>query len=768
MPASDRVFAWVVAVALVAVTFADLACSGGARTPRDAGASADGADDTSGGEGSGVCLVAPEGETVVSIAGTWSFTPPGEAAATIEVPGGGWLAQGWPINTAHHERMIDVPDLGQPQATLLELGAVNHEATLTVDGTLVGTNTTSFTPSVFDATTTLTPGAHLVALDVKGRDALRSAAGLKLVPDAAGWSANIPQGILRSATVRALPLLHVSDVFVRPDQAGDTLSVDVWITNSGGAASAGRVSVRLTSWNCAAWNYPTLPPTDVSAGPGETVKVTIGPVPWGLGRDSYWWPNVPYASGYRAQLHYAVVSVVATDGSGGASDAGAGAGHSWPARFGFRDIKQVGTHYELNGVRVNFRGDSLQGANYDSIATAAGGVSDAYDLLPGFLPPTDTSPGWPRAVDNYQRLNYNVARIHQEPASPYMLDVMDEMGFMVIDETAIRGTNGDQDFIAGLANMLGHAQALVRRDRNHPAVIRWSQSNEPEFDPTNSQGFQLALYQAIVDADPTRPVSGDSGSQNAGAEVTYALIPPGNFAAYGHYPGGLGNYTEMVAPSTVHPTGVGEFIWPSDVTAQGLAWFGTATMAMRRQDASEIRPYTLLSAWASFVPGIIRTSMRLEPTYPAGIVNNPLYGEDNLPDPWSNPILTRVQRAFNPVLVADLAFWNANRLSNPGGAWPTVVETVAPGTTLARQLMVFNDTFEGTTIDVAWEMRADAPDGAVADQGQATLEVPLGGRATLPISVAAPSTGTLGYLILQASKGGQVVFRDDGEWFQLQ
>ena len=751
------------AVAFGLVALASLTGCGGATKPRDAGG-ADAQTDTgqidTGADGATGCgAVAPEGETVVSLAGSWSFTPANGPATTIEVPGGGWLAQGFRIDEAHYQRMIDVPDRGGPQATLLELGAVNHQATLTVDGVVVGSNTTSFTPSVFDATAALTPGPHLIALDVKGRNALTSASGRKLVPDAAGWSANVPQGIFRSAALRTLPLLHVSDVFVRPDQAGDTLSVDVWITNSGGAGSgtaSGRVSVQLASWNCAPWSYPTLPPADVSAGPGETVQVTLGPVAWGLGRDSYWWPNVPYRAGYRAQLHTALVSLTAD----------AGTIHTRPVRFGFRDIRQVGTHYQLNGVRVNFRGDSLQGANYDSIITAKS-VSDAYDLLPGFLPPGDGNAGWPGAVDNYQRLNYNVARIHQEPASPYMLDVMDELGFMVIDETAIRGTNGDQDFIAGLDNMLAHAQALVRRDRNHPAVIRWSQCNEPEFDATNSTGFQQRLYQTIADNDPTRPVSGDSGSNGAGAETTFSLIPHDKFAAYGHYPEGLGVYTERVAASLTHPTGVGEMIWPNDVTPQGFAWFATSTMAMRRQDASEIRPYTLLSAWASFVPGINRTAMLLEPTYPAGVINNPLYGEDNLPEPWSNPIVVRVQRAFNPVLVADLAFWNANRLSNAGGEWPTVIEAVAPGAALSRQLMVFNDTFDGTTVDIAWEMHADAPDGPLADQGQATLEVPLGERVMLPITVAAPASGTRGYLVLQASKAGQVLFRDDAEWFQL-
>jgi Glycosyl hydrolases family 2, TIM barrel domain len=736
-------------------------CSGGSGKPRDAGSAVDDAAD--GADTGGICVVEPAGEKVVSIAGTWSFTPQGAGATSIEVPGGGWLAQGFHTSAGHYERMVDVPDLGRPQATLLELGAVNHQATLSVDGAAVGTNTTSFTPSVFDASASLTPGAHLVALDVKGRDALRSTRG-KLVPDAAGWSANIPQGIFRSATVRALPVLHVSDVFVRPDQTSDTLSVDVSVTNSGTATLSGRVSARLSSWNCRRWDYPALPAADVSVGPGETVQVTLGPITWGLGAGSYWWPNVPYVEGYRAQLHYAVVSVSADVGGGGAAPGV----HIWPARFCFRDAQQVGAHYQLNGVRVNFRGDSLQGANYDSIPSTALGVSDAYDLLPGFLPPSAGNPGWPKAIDNYQRLNYNVARIHQEPASPYMLDVADEAGFMIIDELAIRGTNGDQDFIGGLDNMLGHARGLVRRDRNHPGVIRWSQSNEAELDATDSPAFELGLYQAIVDSDPTRPVSGDSSRSGNNFDASYALITAGNFAAYPHYPGGLGIYTEQVLARTDRPFGVGEFIWPSDVTAQGLGWFATATMAMRRQDASEIRPYTLLSGWASFVPGVVRTSMSLEPTYPARAVNNPLYGEDNLPDPWSSPVLQRIQRAFNPVLVADLAFWNANRLSNADGAWPVAIETVAAGAMLARQLMIFNDTFAGTSVDVTWEMHGDAPDGPIADQGATTQDVPLGGRVTLPITVAAPSSGTVGYLILEARKGGRLLFREDSEWFMLQ
>jgi len=718
------------------------------------GGTSGGIDASAGGSCAASTAADPTGQTITSVAGTWTFTPSGAAATTIEVPGGGWLAQGFKTSSARYERTVTVPDLGRPQATYLELGAVNHQATLTVDGTAVGTNTTSFTPSVFDMTAAVKPGAsHKLTIDVKGRDALKAAGGKKLVPDAAGWSANVVQGIFRSAVLRAVPALHVLDAFVRTDVAGDKISVDVWVKNGGTAAASGSVDVALSSWSCDTVTYPTLPATPVSAlAPGKTVKVTVGPVTWGLGASSYWWPNVPYTKGYRTKLHVARVTVT-PDATGG----GAEAAHSLPFRFGFRQIKQNGPYYELNGIRVNFRGDNIQGANYDSINNGKG-TSDAYDLLPGFLPPSGNSPGWPQAIDNYQRLNYNVNRIHQTPASPYMIDVADEMGFMIIDETAIRGSNNDQDFSAGVDNMAAHLDALIRRDRNHPAIIRWSQCNEPEGDNTNSTAFQQKLYDTAMAADDTRPISADS---SIGANPN-GYPKADNFTSLEHYTNGFGSYTDKVTATTTRPFGVGEFIWSADNSKAGLVWFGTSTMTLRQKDASDIRPYTLLSGWCSFVPGVKTTMMTIEQG------GKPLFGEDNLPDPWSSPIITRIQRGFNPVAVADIAYWEANKLSNSSGAWPVSIEAVAKGTKLTRKLVVFNDTFSGTSIDVAWEMHAETADGAIADQGTTKLDIPLGSRTTTSISVTTPASGSNAVLVLQSSKNGQVIFRDDGEQLKLQ
>jgi Glycosyl hydrolases family 2, TIM barrel domain/Glycosyl hydrolases family 2 len=713
----------------------------------------------SGGAGNGgaaACNLAVPDVYSTSIAGQWDFTPQGGTATKIQVPGGGWIKQGFTAPSGTYSTTISVPDSGAPQTTLLEFGAINHQATLTLGGTVVATNMTAFTPSVFDVTRLVSPGRQYpISILVRGRDAFVSPAGLRLVPVAANWSANVPQGIFRSAMIRVYPDLYISDVFVRTSVSANSLAYDVWVTNTGMAPRTVTLSGTLDSWNCDPLAYPSIATSSITVAAGATAKATVGPMSWGQGPASYWWPNVPYQEGYQAKLHNLRVSI---------SDAGRVI-HTRLLRFGFREAEQrqvdpQHAYYYLNGVRVNFRGDSLQGVDYDSINN--GGVGDAYDTLPGFLPPSAMNPGWPQAVRNYQRLNYNVIRIHQELAAPYMLDVADELGQMIIDETAIRGTDG-QDFVIGHDNMVNHARALVSRDRNHPSVIRWSQSNEQNLSPTDSIQFATDLYSAIAALDPTRPISADvSGTSHA-----YDTLVRPNFSVYGHYYSGLGLFSDDPGPRPDRPFGQGEFIWPSDVTRQGFMWFATGTVGMRIKDASEIRPYTLLSAWASVIPGVRTTMMRLEPTYPAGLINPPLFGEDNLPDPWSNPIITRVQRAYNPVLVADQAYWEANKMSNASGSWPVSVDALARNTDVSRSLVIFNDTFAGTSVTVVWEVHADLPTGVIASTGTFTVDVPLGSRITRPITIHTPAAGTTCYLVLRAQKNGVAVFDDPAQMFSL-
>jgi hypothetical protein len=687
-----------------------------------------------------------------SIAGTWDFTPAGGAKRTIQVPGGGWMKQGINASSGTYATQITVPDSGAAQTTLIEFGAVNFQATLSVDGKEVGTNTTSFLPSVFDVTKFVTPGKqHAISVLVKGGQAMKNG-NLWLIPMGADWTNNVAQGIFRSAMVRVVPDVYISDAFVRTNVTDGTFTYDVLVTNTGSTSQDVTLSSALSSWNCDSNTYPTIPDKTVTAAPNSTTTATIGPIKWGLDSKSYWWPNVPYQADYKARLHNLSIQM----------NRGGKTVHSKVVRFGFRQSERKRAdanhvYYYLNGVRVNLRGDNIQGADYDSIDN--GGKGDAYGTLPGFLPPSTGNPGWPQAVRNYQKLNYNFIRIHQELATPYMLDTADELGLMLMGESAIRCSNQNVDFTASHDTMVGHVQAMVLRDRNHPAIIRWSQANEPNGCASHgdSNQFEQELFNAMTKLDGTRPISVDCWF---GCGL-YGMSSPA-FAVIQHYSSGLGKYSEEVNASKDNPTGQGEYIWGSDNTRQGLTWFGTSAMAMRRQDGVDIRPYTLLSGWASFVPGVKRTQMTIEQGGP------PVFGEDNLPDPWSNQIIRRVQNGFNPVLVADKDYWEANKMSNTNGDWPSSVPAVAKGATRPTTLLVFNDTFSGTSVDVTWEVHSDSPTGTKGDSGTFTIEVPLATMGTKSVTFTAPTSGTKFYLVLRAQKNGTTVFEETDESFTLQ
>jgi adhesin HecA-like repeat protein len=688
--------------------------------------------------------------TSVDLGGTWSFTPAGQATTSITVPGGGWYKQGFTnVNEAVYSRSITVPDSGQPQATWVEFGAVNHQATLSVDGRVVATQTTAFTPSNFDISGYAAPGTtHTISVQVKGRGALKSSSGKYLAPTAADWSEAIPQGIYRSAYLRVYPAVYVSDAFVRTSVANRTLSYDVSVTNSSATTTTVTLTGALTSDSAGSFSYPQLPQQTVTVPARSTAKVTVGPVAWDLGPTSYWWPNVPYRPGYRAQLHRLTINATTDDGR--TSDA--------TYRFGFRESSQNGEYYYLNGVRVNLRGDSLQGADYDRVNN--GGKGDAYDTLPGFLPSSAGNGGWPQAVDNYQRLNYNVVRIHMEPASPYMLDVADEMGLMVIDETAIRA--GAQDIVAGRDNMVSHARALTLRDRNHPAVFRWSQINEPSFNPNDSEQFEQSLYAAMNGNDGTRPISIDA-APGADSASRYPTMTYPNFAIFAHYLDGTGRYGEALNRVIGRPDGEGEYIWPACSSKQGFTWFATATAAKRGKDASDLRPYTLLSAWASVVPGVRTTDFTPEEG------GHPVYGADNLPDPWNNPQIQRVQAAFDPIAAIDLPYWSASGASDSTGTFPLpqAVPTYARNATVTRNITVFNDDLTDTSVDFTWTARLDNPTGTVIQSGSTRLSIPLGSRTTQPVSFTTPATGSRVYLQLSTAKAGNTVFTDTVEYLNL-
>lgn len=148
---------------------------------------------------------------------------------------------------------------------------------------------------------------------------------------------------------------------------------------------------------------------------------------------------------------------------------------------------------------------------------------------------------------------------------------------------------------------------------------------------------------------------------------------------------------------------------------------------------------------------------------------NPLFGEDNLLDPWNNSIIQRVQAGFHPVLVADSNYWKAAKLSSVNGDWLAHIPFIAPGQTVTRTLTIYNDTFEGTAVDVFWEFRQDAPDGRLVTSGVIHANVPLGYTQSQDMTFPTPNAaeGTSFYLVLRAEKNGVELFRESSQQFMM-
>ena len=101
-------------------------------------------------------------------------------------------------------------------------------------------------------------------------------------------------------------------------------------------------------------------------------------------------------------------------------------------------------------------------------------------------------------IKRLKEMGCNAYRASHNPMTPAQLDICDREGILVIDENRLSGIN--QEHLRLLENM-------IRRDRNHPSIILWSDGNEEWGLENNIQGTRIAqamkAYTRLM--DPTRP-----------------------------------------------------------------------------------------------------------------------------------------------------------------------------------------------------------------------------------------------------------------------
>lgn len=146
---------------------------------------------------------------------------------------------------------------------------------------------------------------------------------------------------------------------------------------------------------------------------------------------------------------------------------------------GIRDIAFDANHgFLLNGQPLKLKGVNL----HQDHAGVGAAIPDALQA-------------W--RIKQLKKLGCNAYRSSHNPITPAMLDVCDREGILVIDENRLTGINEEHRRLL---------ERMIKRDRNHPSVILWSDGNEEWGMENTVQGTRVASamreYTHLL--DPTR------------------------------------------------------------------------------------------------------------------------------------------------------------------------------------------------------------------------------------------------------------------------
>ena len=146
---------------------------------------------------------------------------------------------------------------------------------------------------------------------------------------------------------------------------------------------------------------------------------------------------------------------------------------------GFREVAfDADKGFLLNGKPMELKGVNL----HQDHAGVGAAIPDALQA-------------W--RIQQLKQFGCNAYRASHNPMTPALLDICDREGILVIDENRLTGINTEH---------LRLLENMIKRDRNHPSVILWSDGNEEWGIENTVQGTRIAAamreYTRLL--DPTR------------------------------------------------------------------------------------------------------------------------------------------------------------------------------------------------------------------------------------------------------------------------
>lgn len=424
----------------------------------------------------------------VCLNGEWEFMPVLKGEMTYP-PQGEWRKRSVPSSFSseeiHHHgcwyrRSFEVPKFMAGKRIKLHFMAVNLAAKVYVNGHEAGEKFGGYLPFEVDITDLVKAGERnelCVAVRAWTAACLKPGEVRPLRPyENPGWSYLPPRsivapvggrvflcGIWQDVFLLAYPEVHVEDVFVITLVRGKRIKLQISLHNEGG--SARQLELR-NEVHGREGRSKRLPPKGVALGPGERKEVEVwsaweNPTLWGL--------NSPYLYLLETSLR----------------EEGREIDRNF-TRFGFREVWTEGKQIVLNGVPLTLFADSCW--DYDSFAAAA------------------------EHILRRKRAGIRSMRIHTQPFQPHILDAADELGMLIVDESAVYCWHHvyaieDERFWQNYAR---HLRELALRDRNHPSLFMYSLENEIMHCGGKRKEWEerlARLADEVQEVDPTRLIT---------------------------------------------------------------------------------------------------------------------------------------------------------------------------------------------------------------------------------------------------------------------
>ncbi len=180
----------------------------------------------------------------------------------------------------------------------------------------------------------------------------------------------------------------------------------------------------------------------------------------------------------------------------------------YSTKVGFRQVKIDDQQFFVNGVSVKLLGVNHHDTHY------LHGHSMSYDMLE-------------KDVVLMKRCGMNCVRTSHYPPDSRFLDLCDEYGLFVVDETDLE-THGDlvSNFAISSnpewkAAYIDRCTRMVTRDRNHPSIVMWSLGNE-SGNGTN----HVDMADAVRKLDSSRPIHYERSYDAEFVDVVSTMYPP--------------------------------------------------------------------------------------------------------------------------------------------------------------------------------------------------------------------------------------------------